>query len=131
MVDGAGGPISVDLLAFNVDRAPIRREGLEQQRMVTMQIEVNNNSNLPVTVKKISVDSRGMASFRLDTAVGGFNEQIDAGRSHVFTLTTRAAGEVSRRPEETINLDLQVFVTLIDDYTYKFTFDVPYKPDIL
>lgn len=121
---GPGQDISVAVGGVEQSMVMLDREGT---RSYTLQIEVSNNSNVPVTVTRITVGpapgmSRAFVIARTSTA---FSEMIDPGGDHLFGV--RMEGRLVRpfQKEESRSVELRVIVSLANGESYFYTFEGP------
>lgn len=79
---GPGQPISVSILGAESDQLGDR----DGTRQYILQVEVSNNSDVPVTVTRISISATGASAFQIQPASQTFNEMIDPGKEHQFDI---------------------------------------------
>ncbi|HEV8658386.1 MAG TPA: hypothetical protein VGS96_07130, partial [Thermoanaerobaculia bacterium] len=83
---GPGQAISVDIAA--VDNA-LTIEDRDHSRQYTVQVEVSNISDVPLTVSQITIRTAGSGAFQVLPTVQRFNEMIDPGKDHLFDVVVR------------------------------------------
>ena len=118
---GPGQPITVSILGAEPDQL-VDRDGARQY---ILQVEVNNNSDVPVTVTRISIGDNGASAFQIQPASQTFNEMIDPGKDHQFDI--RVYGKLVRnfRPSEPKVVLLRTVVDLANGDSYFYTFEGP------
>lgn len=129
VMDGASGPLTVDLVSFDVarlgQRAPI-------EYTAHFLISIANNSHDDVTVKKISMRQRGMTTIDLESPQAGFNKTIHGGLAEQFDVNGRARMKSDIHDiAQQIKLAVIVEVGLDNGDAYEYTFDVPVEPSQL
>jgi hypothetical protein len=97
----------------------------EGSRQFEVQVEVSNDSNLPQTVTRITIKTDGGGAFQLQSSSQTFNEMIDPGKDHLFTV--RATGRLTRpfAREEARVVDVRCIVALANGDSYFYTFEGP------
>ncbi|HEY3052075.1 MAG TPA: hypothetical protein VGK04_01665 [Thermoanaerobaculia bacterium] len=119
---GPGQPISVAIGATT--GVSTDREGT---REYVLQVEVSNNSDVPVTVTRISVMTAGNGAFQVQPASRTFNEMIDPGKDHQFDIGVPGRLVRAYRKGEAQVVDLRVIVDLSNGDSYFYTFEVPVR----
>ena len=123
---GPGQDISVAVGGVEESMVMLDREGT---RSYTLQIEVSNNSNVPVTVTRIAVGpATGMSqAFVISRTSTAFNEMIDPGEDHLFDL--RLEGRLVRpfQHDESRSVEFRVIVSLANGESYFYTFEGPVR----
>ncbi len=120
---GPGQPIVVDI--SGVDNPMLTdREG---SRDYEIQVEVSNDSDVPLTVTRITVKTEGSGAFQVQPSSQKFNEMIDPGKDHVFPV--RAMGRLVRhwRADEARTITLRCIVELSNGDSYFYTFEGPVR----
>jgi hypothetical protein len=120
---GPGQEIVVSIAGVDAGMLPDREGGHDYE----IQVEVSNDSNLPQTVTEISIRTEGGGAFQLQPSAQRFNEMIDPGKDHLFTI--RASGRLVRAfsPNEPRVVDLRCTVTLANGDSYFYTFEGPVR----
>ena len=120
---GPGQEIVVGIAGVETGVLPDR----EGSREYEVQVEVSNDSNLPQTVTRITIRTEGSGAFQLQPSSQAFNEMIDPGKDHLFTV--RATGRLVRafRANESHVVDVRCIVTLANGDSYFYTFEGPVR----
>jgi hypothetical protein len=120
---GPGQEIAVSIAGVETDVFADR----EGSRQYEVQIEVSNDSNLPQTVTRITIRTDGSGPFQLQPSSQAFNEMIDPGKDHLFTV--RAMGRLTRAfaREESRVVDVRCIVALANGDSYFYTFEGPVR----
>lgn len=120
---GPGQPISVSILGAESDQLGDR----DGTRQYILQVEVSNNSDVPVTVTRISISATGASAFQIQPASQTFNEMIDPGKEHQFDI--RVYGKLVRnfRLNEPKVVLLRTVVNLANGDSYFYTFEGPVR----
>ncbi|HUP48855.1 MAG TPA: hypothetical protein VNA04_08695 [Thermoanaerobaculia bacterium] len=122
---GPGQDISIAIV--EVEHSPVVTS-LVGGRLYMIRFEVSNNSNLPVTVKRLSIVPSGYGTpFEVETSSRPFNEMIDPGGEHVFDLRVEARQVRNFRPEDRRSVQFRLQVTLASELTYYYMFEVPVR----
>lgn len=119
---GPGQPITVDI--SGVDNS-VSLEDRTHSRQYTVQVEVGNSSDVPLTVTQILLRTDGTGAFQIDPAGNHYNEMIDPGKDHLFELTTRGRLVRPFQPNESRTVVLRVMVSLSNGDTYSYEFEGP------
>lgn len=119
---GPGQEIAVSIAGVETGNLPDR----EGSRQYEVQIEVSNDSNLPQTVTRITIRTDSGA-FQLQPSSQAFNEMIDPGKDHLFTV--RATGGLVRafHAEEPRVVNIRCVVALANGDSYFYTFEGPVR----
>ncbi len=123
---GPGQPIEVSI--SGVDNAVITPDA-DGSRQYTVEVEVGNSENYPVTVTQISIRTSGNGAFQLSPTSRKFNEMIDPLKNHLFELVLRGRKVRSFAPNEAHNVTLSVMVTLANGDTYAYEFEGPVRDE--
>jgi hypothetical protein len=70
---------------------------------VTLDIEVTNRANVPITLREVEVSSHGMMQWSLRTRRQHYKETLGPGETKKVTLYTNASSS-SRYPQEPMSL---------------------------
>lgn len=118
---GPGQEIAVSIAGVETDLFADR----EGSRQYEVQIEVSNDSHLPQTVTQITIKTDGNGPFQVQPSSQTFNEMIDPGKDHLFTV--RAMGRLTRAfaREEPRVVDVRCIVALANGNSYFYTFEGP------
>jgi hypothetical protein len=127
----SGNEVSVMLGGVNIEMSPSTLVSTPNPP-VTIQVEVSNNSHNDIVVKSISLrprDERTGGRFRLNPAAGRFDQTIEEGKEHVFTLQTtgRWRESINDLPGETPSgaVEVEARVALANGQTYRCVFALP------
>jgi hypothetical protein len=125
--EGAPGQaIEVNLVGATQPKiATLRSVDLPQN--IALQFEVSNNSNDTVTVTRIQVDQHGMAPIQLDPAQAGFNESIEPGHDHTFTVNATGKQVGAPRLGTDNAIIIRVVVGLANGDSYVYNFSIPVR----
>jgi hypothetical protein len=120
---GPGQPISVSIIGAESEQLA-DHEGMRQY---ILQVEVSNDSDVPVTVTRISIGDNGVSAFAVRQVTYAFNEMIDPGKDHQFDI--RVYGKLIRnfRLEEPKAVLLRTVVSLTNGDSYFYTFEGPVR----
>jgi hypothetical protein len=66
----------------------------------TIEVRVSNRSQVPLTVRRIEIESPGMRQYTLDRGIRDYREVIPPGEWKALTVFTRAIALTTRTPEE-------------------------------
>ena len=121
---GPGQPISVDIAA--VDNA-VTIEDPDHSRQYTVQVEVSNISDVPLTVGQIAIRTGGSGAFQVSPTVQRFNEMIDPGKDHLFDMIVRGRFARALSPGEPRTVILNCIVTLTNGDSYAYNFEGPVR----
>jgi len=121
---GPGQPISVGIAA--VDNGVMLPDP-DQSRQYTVQVEVSNISDLPLTVSQISIRTDGSGAFQVYPSVNRFNEMIDPGKDHLFDVKLRGRFARAFGPNEARTVILLCVVSLTNGDSYAYTFEGPVR----
>ena len=124
--DGASGPLTVELVNFDIARLGSRRDA---QYIAQMLFSVANNSHDDVTVKKISITQRGLTTVDLMSPAKAFNTTIPSSLAEDFSMEAQVqvAGRTDNLAEK-IRLAMVVEVLLTTNDAYEYTFEVAVDP---
>ena len=124
-LEGAPGQaIEVALVGASQPKiATMRNADLPQQ--ISLQFEVSNNSNGTVTVSRIQADQQGYAPIVLDSAQAGFDESIEPGHDHTFTVVATGKQVATPRFGNDNSIVIRVVVTLTNGDSYVYHFSIP------
>lgn len=120
---GPGQPISVSILGAESDQLGDR----DGTRQYILQVEVSNNSDVPVTVTRISISDNGASAFQIQPASQTFNEMIDSGKEHQFDIRVYGKRVRNFRPNEPKAVLLRTVVSLANGDSYFYTFEGPVR----
>jgi hypothetical protein len=120
---GPGQPISVAIGGVASEMMPTPEGAIQQ----TVQIEVSNNSDGPITVTSIKLyrDPSSTGAFQLEPTSRSFNELIDPNKDHLFDVPTRGRLVRPWRNDESRTVTFRVAVVLASGETYLYTFEGP------
>ena len=122
---GPGEPITVEVVGVDNASMPVDAQG---SRNYVIHVEVSNNSRQPETVRQITVDqTAGDYALVLDRAVGQFDETIDPGKDHEFTVTVTGRAASSVRAQASNRIGFRVIVTLANRDSYGYAFEGPVR----
>lgn len=133
MIDCAesGNEVSVMLSHAQVDMPSSSIVAIPNPQ-VTIEVEVSNNSHDDIVVKSIVLIPRNDrdARFALNNAYGKFDQTIEEGKDHVFTLRTTgrwraAVNELGERPAASTEVEARV--TLGNGQIYRCAFALPVR----
>ncbi len=125
IIGGPGQDISVGVVDLE---SPVGTLDLEGTRLYTVHIEISNNSDVPLTVMKITIGpSESLAAFRVEGSSRAFNEMIDPGKDHVFQVPLRGRLFRDFRPEERRIVEFNVIAELSNNDSYIYTFEGPVR----
>lgn len=123
---GPGQPIEVSI--SGVDNSVITPDA-DGSRQYTVQVEVGNSANYPVTVTQISIRTSGSGAFQVYPTSRKFNEMIDPLKDHLFELVLRGRRVRSFAPYEARTVTLSVVVTLANGDSYAYEFEGPVRDE--
>jgi hypothetical protein len=120
---GPGQPIVVDIVGADSGMLTDR----EGSRLYELQVEVSNDSDVPLTVTRIVVMTDGSGAFQVQAASQNENEMIDPGKDHIFVL--KVTGRLVRAfaPNEAHVVRLRCIVALSNGDSYFYTFEGPVR----
>ena len=121
---GAGSPIDVELVGSSQPMM-MYMQGRELPQQISFQFRVSNNSDEPLTVKKIMVYQRGVAAIQMETALRGFDTTLEPGRDDTFTLNALAKQLRPARQGDDQEIVIRAEVTLTNGDTYVSSFEIP------
>ncbi|HVR39729.1 MAG TPA: hypothetical protein VMU84_11585, partial [Thermoanaerobaculia bacterium] len=120
---GPGQDIGVAVGDLRGTAAPFQESAIDDA--LQLSVEVSNNSDADIVVKRIAISPIGSEAYRIDPASQGFNETIAEGEDHLFTLNIRGRQARPLRPDESSDVTLRVVVTLGNGDSYFYSFGVP------
>jgi hypothetical protein len=122
---GPGQPISVFIagvdFAFAAD--------MEGAREYTIQFEVNNNLDVPLTVERVAVRGSGRGAFQFSPSSQKFSEMLDPGGEHIFDVRARGRFVRPFHDQEARRAEFECIVTLTNGDSYLYTFEGPVRED--
>lgn len=125
--EGAPGQaIEVSLVGATQPKIATTRNA-DMPQNISLQFEVSNNSNDTVTVTRIQVDQHGMAPIQLDPAQAGFNESIEPGHDHTFTVVATGKQVAAPRLGADNGIIIRVVVGLANGDSYVYNFSIPVR----
>lgn len=131
--EGGGGVIDADLLEVRIER-PANASRTGTYRQMIARVDISNISHADIVVKKIELDQRGFGSgVMLESAITAFRERIEPGRSHEFTVYGRGQVDMDAAdlpPQSQSTLTMRCIVTLENNDSFKFDFEIPYVPEL-
>jgi hypothetical protein len=120
IMGGPGQDIAVGIVDVDTSLDIIDREG---SRQYTVQLEVTNMTDVPLTVDRIVIKaSQTDSPFRVQGTSRRFNEMVDPGKDRVFplALSGRLVREFQRDERRVFEFDVIVELTNGDSYFYTF-----------
>lgn len=70
----------------------------------TIEVRVQNRAQVPITLRRIELDSPGMGQYTLLRKVQLFNDQLAPGETKAVTVFATAIAQTTRRPSEPLTL---------------------------
>jgi hypothetical protein len=127
MIEGGPGQ-DINVYVADVDNSTWV-PGPDGSRQYTIHFEVSNNSNVPLTVTRITVRSSEAGAFQITPTTQLFNEMLDPGAEHIFEV--RARGRLVRgfRSNEARRTEFLCIVALANGDSYMYTFEGPVRDD--
>ena len=98
-------------------------------RQYSVEVEVSNNENYPITVTQISIRTSGSGPFQVSPTSRRVNEIIDPLKDHLFEIVLRGRKVRNFAPGEARTVTLSVLVTLATGETYSYEFEGPVRDD--
>lgn len=74
----------------------------------TIEVQVQNRANVPITVRRIELDTPGMAQYALRRSVRDYRETIAAGQTKSLTTFATAVALTTRQPTEPLMMRVMV-----------------------
>lgn len=74
----------------------------------TIEVRVANRADVPITVRRVEIDSPGMAQYTLGRAVRDFRDTLAPGEAKILTVFATAYAQTTRRPSEPLQMRLIV-----------------------
>lgn len=78
--------------------------GSTSQAHATIEVAVQNRATVPITVRRIEIDSPGMAQYTIARSVRDYRETIPAGSTKALTTFATAIAQTTTRPTEPLML---------------------------
>jgi hypothetical protein len=120
---GPGAAITVEVVDVENPSMPVDNA---DTRDYVIHIEVSNNSENVQTVRQISVEQLpGDYALQLDRTSRAFDEMIDSGKEHEFTVRLQGQPVRSIRAQSTNKVGFRVTVTLANGDSYFYAFEGP------
>ena len=73
-----------------------------------IQVDIRNRATVPIVVRRIQIESPGMAQYTIGRADRYFRETVSPGETKSLTVFATAYAQTTRRPSEP--LQLRVFI---------------------
>jgi hypothetical protein len=74
----------------------------------TIEVDVQNRANVPIIVRRIELDSPGMAQYSLRRSVRDYRETIPPGQTKSLTTFATAVAQTTRQPTEPLMMRVMV-----------------------
>lgn len=78
--------------------------GSGTQAHATIEVNVQNRATVPISVRRIEIDSPGMAQYAIARSVRDYRESIPAGTTKSLTTFATAIAQTTTRPTEPLML---------------------------
>ena len=78
--------------------------GSGNESQATIEVGIRNRAAVPLTVRRIEIDSPGMGQYTLIRSVRDYRETIPPGAEKALTTFATAIAQTTRRPTEPLQL---------------------------
>ena len=78
--------------------------GSGTQAPANIDVSVTNRANVPITLRRIEIDSPGMGQYVIGRTIRDFRETIGPGQTKVVAVFATAYAQTTRRPSEPLQL---------------------------
>lgn len=82
--------------------------GSGNEAHVTIEVAIQNRATVPITVRRVELDSPGMGQYTLLRSVRDYRETVAAGETKNLTTFATAIAQTTRRPSEPLMLRVLV-----------------------
>ena len=82
--------------------------GSGNEAHAAIEVAIQNRATVPITVRRIELDSPGMGQYTLLRSIRDFRETVAAGETKTMTTFATAIAQTTRRPTEPLMLRVLV-----------------------